>query len=553
MRYLSILRTVRLRHPEVPQTRIAVDDRHSSGRLSTFMPYVSDQVHDDKTRQAIEAAIVTLAACTYAIAFPMLHRGLGPGSGVFAILPVVLASWFWGFRVGVASALIAGLVLNPVLLLQIEGPGGEPDGAIVHSIPYFLAILVVAAATGRIRDYRLRLRRIDLESRQRRLTLERETREQVEELLMLKSAFLNNMSHELRTPLTAILGFAEILVEEIGGTHREFAERILSSGIRLHDTLNSVLDFAQLEGGTLKLDMKRLDVGRQVRAAASCCAAAADRKGLEFTVRVPHEPVESELDLASLHRIVKSLVENAVKFTAEGVVAVDVSADESRTYVRVCDTGIGISESFLPHMFKEFRQESVGHARSYEGSGLGLSVTKRLVDLLGGCISVESRRGEGSTFTVSFPRIERPVLEILPRPTVADMAAQGIEAVTHVLVLDDSSDTLALTQHQLRDRFVVKTAGNAESALDTARKNRFDALVLDVNLGAGHDGIDVLRALRQLDAYRTVPVIALTAYSMPGDRDRFLEAGFDAYLSKPFTKQQIIDTLDLLLDTRSAA
>jgi CheY-like chemotaxis protein len=122
-----------------------------------------------------------------------------------------------------------------------------------------------------------------------------------------------------------------------------------------------------------------------------------------------------------------------------------------------------------------------------------------------------------------------------------------------VLVVDDNTDTLALTRHQLRDRFVLETASDAESALDALRNGRFDALVLDINLGGGHDGIDVLHALRELDAYQHVPVIALTAYAMPEDRDRFLEAGFDAYLSKPFTKQEITDAIDRLLALRSVA
>ena len=517
------------------------------------MPYLSDKSYDEKTRQAVEAAIVTLAACTYAVAFPMLYRGLGPGSGAFAILPVILASWFWGLRVGAASSLMAGLLLNPILLLRIEGPGTGLDTAIIHSVPYFLAILVVASATGRLRDYRVRISQIELETQRRQLELEREAREKVEELLKLKSAFLNNMSHELRTPLTGILGFAEILAEEIQDERREFAERIVSSGMRLQETLNSILDLAQLEGGSLELDAERLNVADEVRTSAGRYSRAAERKGLELRIRTPHAPVESELDKASLQRIVKSLVDNAVKFTNEGFVSVDVTADESRTYVHVRDTGIGISETFLPHMFSEFRQESMGTSRSYEGSGLGLSITKRLVELMGGCISVESKRGEGSTFTVSFPRVGHAVIEVATRHVTTEPSSGESNIWNRVLVLDDNVDTLALTQHQLRDRFLVDTAADVDTALATARGKRFDALVLDINLGGGHDGIDVLHALREMDAYRDVPVVALTAYAMPADRERFLNAGFDAYLSKPFTKQEITDTLDRLLEVPAAA
>ena len=517
------------------------------------MPYLSGGSYDEKSRQAVEAAIVTLAACTYAIAFPLLFRGLGPGSGAFAVLPVVLAAWFWGFRVGIASSLMAGLVLNPILQIQANQTGATIGTAILHSIPYFLPILVVAAVTGRLRDYRVRVGMIESEAQFRQLELEREAREKMEELLKLKSAFLNNMSHELRTPLTGILGFAEILTEEIADERREFAERIVTSGVRLQDTLNSILDLAQLEGGSLELSSVRVDVGAEVRASASTYRHAAERKGLDFRIRTPESPAEAYLDRASLYRVTKSLIDNAIKFTMTGAVTIDVTADESRVYIHVHDTGIGISEAFIPHMFAEFRQESMGTARSYEGSGLGLSITKRLVELMGGCISVDSRRDEGSTFSVSFPRAVQSPLELSSSGYRQDPDAAESRLVNRILVLDDNVDTLTLTHHQLRDRFHVETVADVDAALSTARCTRFDALVLDITLGGSQDGVDVLHALRELDTYRNVPVVALTAHAMPADRDRFLRAGFDAYLSKPFTKQEITETLERLLDVRTAA
>lgn len=519
------------------------------------MPYPSDHADDEKTRQAVEAAIVTLAACTYAVAFPMLFHGLGPATGAFAIIPVMVASWFWGVRIGVASAVMAGLILNPILLFRAGVDGAGVFSTAMYSAPYFLAILIVAAATGRIRDFGVRLSEIEAATQHRQLELERHAREKMEELLKLKSAFLNNMSHELRTPLTGILGFAEILSDEIDEEHVPFAERIVSNGVRLQETLNSILDLAQLEGGSLELEPERLNIAAHVHAAASFYTATAEQKGLVFRIRTPHEMVESELDRASLQRIVTSLVDNAVKFTTEGFVAVHVSADPDRAYIQVRDSGIGISDTFHPHMFSEFRQESIGHARSYEGSGLGLSITKRLVELMGGSITVESRRGEGSTFTVSFPRIGRPVLD-LSTSTMSAVAPMELENSTisnRVLVMDDNPDTLALTTHQLRDAFDLETVSDAEAALASARATQFDAMVLDINMGGGHNGIDVLHALRDMEAYRNVPVLALTAYAMPEDRDRFLQEGFDAYLSKPFTKQQITEALELLLERRSIA
>ena len=517
------------------------------------MPFVSDTLYDRKTRRAVEIAIVMLVACIYALAFPFLYRGIGLSGGAFAIIPVIVASWFWGFRIGMTSSILAAFLLNPVLLLQADGAATNLDAAIIHFVPFSLLILSVAAMTGRIRDYRVRLVQIETDSHRLQLDSERQAREKVEELLKLKSAFLNNMSHELRTPLTGILGFAQILAEESDAGHREFAERIVSSGMRLQETLNSILDLAQLEGGSLELNTERLNISEQVREVAAFCAEAVERKGLDFRIRTPHERVESDLDRASFQRIVRSLVDNAVKFTSEGFVAVDVSADEHRTYICIRDSGIGIGESFLPHMFSEFRQESTGHARSYEGSGLGLSITKHLVELMGGCISAESIVGEGSTFTVSFPRSNTTIVGTLPNAHHPLPTLELASTRRHILILDDNSDTLALTRHQLRDRFVLETAADAESALAALKTKRFDILVLDINLGSGRDGVDVLHALRELEAYEHVPVIALTAYALPEDRDRFMKAGFDAYLSKPFSKQEIIEVIDRLLSLRRVA
>ncbi len=519
------------------------------------MAYQADAEINEKARQAVEAAIVTIAVCTYAVAFPTMYNAIGPGTGALAVLPVMLISWFWGSRVGVTSSIMAGLLLNPILFFRFES-GADVPTLLLHSLPYFLAVLIIAALTGRLRDVRVRLSNMMSDHNREQLEAEREAREKVEELLKLKSAFLNNMSHELRTPLTGILGFAEILTEELGPEHRDFAHRIVTSGIRLQETLNSILDLAQLEGGSLELEAVRLDLVKETRRAAEWYIDHAEKKGLALKINTPTERIEASLDRASLQRIVKSIVDNAVKFTDEGSVTVNVTADDSRVHIAVQDTGIGISETFLPHVFSEFRQESVGHSRSYEGSGLGLAITKRLVELMGGAITLESEQGTGSTFTVSFPRTATDELHVTENgvPKRSSRARREQETVpSRVLILDDNTDTLALTRHQLRGLYDVKTVADADSALETARTSTFDALLLDINLGGGHDGIDVLHAIRELDRYKDVPIVALTAYAMPGDEDRFLAAGFDAYLSKPFTKAEITEIIAHALESSVVA
>jgi PAS domain S-box-containing protein len=231
-----------------------------------------------------------------------------------------------------------------------------------------------------------------------------EAKEQAEAMVRIKSSFLSNMSHEIRTPLTAILGFAEMLAEEVEGEHRELAESINRGGQRLLGTLNNVLDLAQLEGQSIHLRPVPLVVEDEVRAALALLRPLADEKGLALRLDGASR-TEATLDRAALDRVLTNLVSNAIKFTDAGHVAVSVEADPRAVTIRVADTGLGMAPEFLQHVFEEFRQESEGFGRIREGSGLGLAIVRRLVMLHGGRIGVESEPGVGSTFSVRLPRV----------------------------------------------------------------------------------------------------------------------------------------------------
>ena len=231
-------------------------------------------------------------------------------------------------------------------------------------------------------------------------------KEAAEAAAQLKSTIVNNISHEIRTPLTAILGFAEVLMEEVEGEQRQFAELISRSGHRLMGTLNAVLDLARLESGQMRFRPEPLDLHAAAEEAVALFRQQAEQKGLalELARATPGPPpIQAHLDPDGAHRILSNLLSNAIKFTWRGGVRVEVGADGAGVYLRVADTGPGISEAFLPHLFEEFRQASAGLARQHEGSGLGLAITKRLVEGMGGTIGVESVEGEGATFTVRFP------------------------------------------------------------------------------------------------------------------------------------------------------
>ncbi len=243
----------------------------------------------------------------------------------------------------------------------------------------------------------------DITERKRQQQRLVEAKERAEEMSRLKSAFLANMSHELRTPLTAILGFAEILTEEVAAPNREFVHLIAQSGRRLMETLNSVLDLAQLESRTVTLENVCMDLRARAKEALSMFELRASDGNIRLSADVPDTPVWAVIDPSAMDRILSNLISNALKFTTEGEVRVSVQEADGHAKVQVEDTGIGIDAAFLPHIFDEFRQESTGSSREFEGVGLGLTITRRLIRQMGGEIDVESTKGEGTVFTVRLP------------------------------------------------------------------------------------------------------------------------------------------------------
>jgi signal transduction histidine kinase len=233
------------------------------------------------------------------------------------------------------------------------------------------------------------------------------------------------MSHEIRTPLTNVIGFADVLAETLTDDRAEFVRLIQNGGRRLLRTLDSVLEFARLESGALDLDRAPVDLATVVRDTVTLFQPEARRRRLTLNVDIPaQERAEDSLnrppsdaarsfssyrvsgDRTALERILNNLISNALKFTEEGGVTVRLDRDADGVALTVEDTGVGIAKDFLPSLFDPFEQESIGFGRSFEGAGLGLSITHQLVDLHGGSVDVRSRKGEGTAFTVTLPAVD---------------------------------------------------------------------------------------------------------------------------------------------------
>jgi PAS domain S-box-containing protein len=377
-----------------------------------------------------------------------------------------------------------------------------------------------------------------------------EAKRQAEEVAALKSAFLANMSHEIRTPLTAILGFADVLAEEVEGEHqREFVGLIARSGRRLMDTLNSVLELARLEAGRGELASVRIDVGALVAESVDMFRPAAADRGLALVADVDGAdgPVEAVLDEPALARVLHNLIGNALKFTESGGVTVAARRVEAEAgpavagpavVVEVRDTGVGIDPAFLPRLFGEFEQESSGAARTHEGVGLGLAISRQLVERMGGTIGVTSEKGAGTTFTLAFP---------------AAGAAPPDDRRPLALVIDDNDQARDVAALALSGSFRVTEAADAAGALDAVERERPDAVVLDIHLGPEVSGEAVMRRLREAPGTAGLPIVAVTAFALPGDRGRFLATGFDAYVTKPYTRETLLNAVEGAVRARGGA
>ncbi len=380
-------------------------------------------------------------------------------------------------------------------------------------------------------------------------------KEKAEEMNKLKGNFLAIMSHELRTPLVGILGFAEIFKNELKESEQiDMAESIYNSGRRLMDTLNSLLDYSRLEAQKIEINKKQHNVSHLVADAVRSFTNTAERNNLYLNLKIIDEEIKASLDAHIFNNIIFNLLNNAIKYTEHGGVIVEVnSMSEGKNryaIIKIKDSGIGISESSREIIFEEFRQASEGINRQYEGSGLGLTITKRYVELLGGKIYLKSKIGKGSTFILKFPEIKtKPGKE---KNNFNKKAAQKLNQslntnLPNVLLVDNDPVAIGVAKIILKNVCEIDSALNSQEALNKVKEREFDAVLMDINLGVGLNGLETTKEIRKYPKYSQTPIVALTAYALNGDREKFLQGGCTHYISKPFDKESLINLMNNIL------
>jgi len=368
--------------------------------------------------------------------------------------------------------------------------------------------------------------------------------EAAEDASRAKSGFLANMSHELRTPMNAIIGYSEMLMEDAEDEGNEEAvgdlKRIHSAGTHLLSLINDVLDLSKIEAGRMDLYLESFEIPAMVEEVVTTIDALVKKNDNTLRVEVDPSLGAMRADVTKVRQALFNLLSNAAKFTREGEIGLLVKGerDEGVDWVQmaVSDSGIGIPPEKIDHVFEEFSQADQTTTRDYGGTGLGLPISRRFCQMMGGDITVESTVGEGSTFTIRLP------VEVEPAPEEAPAAVTpepGEERV--VLVVDDDPSALDLIGRTLQGAGVrVVTASDGQEALNLARTLHPAAITLDV-LMPGMDGWEVLRELKTDPETRDIPVLMVT---MTDDRELGYALGATEFLTKPVNRGQLVQLLE---------
>jgi PAS domain S-box-containing protein len=365
-------------------------------------------------------------------------------------------------------------------------------------------------------------------------------KEQAEEASRAKDDFLATVSHELRTPLTAILGWARMIrMPDLDpATRDEALETIERNAKAQAQLIDDILDVSRIVSGKLRIDVSTVDLREIAETALATLRPAASAKRIALTTDLPSKPVTVKGDASRLQQVVWNILANAIKFTPDGGnVELTLVERDRQACIRVRDTGDGIDAHFLPHVFDRFRQADNGTSRRHGGLGLGLAIVRHLVELHGGTVRAESGGvGHGATFEVRLPAAR----EIDVRPYMRPRGPADLRAV-RVLVVDDAPDARRVIAAELeRTGAIVTSAESASHAIALLQEQAHDILISDIGM-PGRDGYELLRTLRANGV--DIPAIALTAYARDEDRERALEAGFQAFVAKPVEAYDLTDAI----------
>ncbi|MEY2979359.1 MAG: response regulator [Prochlorotrichaceae cyanobacterium] len=408
-----------------------------------------------------------------------------------------------------------------------------------------------------------------------------QTNKELEKATQLKDEFLANMSHELRTPLNAILGMAEGLQEEVFGTlnvkQKKALQTIDRSGSHLLELINDILDLAKVESGKLELEYAPTKVKTICQQSLSFIKQQAHKKQIEVQLKIPDAVPELRVDERRIRQVLINLLTNAVKFTPEkGQITVEViypspanaivipsdseakqpglSPSSPLLRIAVIDNGIGIHPVKAKQLFRPFVQIDNSLNRQNVGTGLGLALVKRIVEMHGGSVGLTSEEGKGSCFTIDLPCAISPIEEVSPPPLVSltelSQTDLNLDHKAVILLVDDNESNLNTVSSYLTAKgYEIHVAKNGQEAIEKARSDSPDLILMDIQMPI-MDGLEATQKIRQYPHLASTPIIALTALAMKEDKEKCLAAGANDYISKPVKLKQLAATIQQLLSTQ---
>jgi two-component system, sensor histidine kinase len=374
----------------------------------------------------------------------------------------------------------------------------------------------------------------------------------------VKSEFLANMSHEIRTPLNVVLGYTDVLADEVDASDnedmKEHLDAIRRAGRRLNRTIQGILDFSKIEARAFELRPQSVKLSSMLERHVEDLRILAEQKGLRVRCVIEDAKATVLFDEYCLSGALTNLLQNAIKFTEQGSVTAKLYRGADRNLkISVTDTGIGIEPGYLTRIFEPFSQEESGYTRRFEGNGLGLALTRSYLQLNGASITVQSQKGQGSIFTITFsPESElRLTTPTLPEPKTTNgngvVQPPAIRRPT-ILVVEDDPDNQVLIRTILKKNYEVRMASSADEARkELTSGSQIELILMDWSLKGEEDGVTLTRNLRLDERWRKTPVVALTAHASAEDKKLAKATGFDAFLGKPVDRDELFRTLDLLV------
>ena len=389
-------------------------------------------------------------------------------------------------------------------------------------------------------------------------------RQQVEEANRLKSEFLSNMSHELRTPLNSVMALSRVLImqakEKLSQEEAHYLEIIERNGKQLLNLINDILDLSKIEAGRMDVNPRLFSPKSAIETILESLEALAEDKGIEVIQKIPDDLPKIESDESRVHQILQNIIGNAVKFTNQGSVTVSASNDVEKVYVRIKDTGIGISEKDQRHIFDEFRQADGSSARLFEGTGLGLTIAYKATKMLGGDISVESALGQGATFALTLPikweglaQIYEPgAVTLLAQTTPEHPQTRDFAKDARILLVEDNEAVHIQVKAVLEsENYIVAVAENGQEAIEYVRHTIPDGIILDLMM-PGVDGFEVLEKIRSTAATAGIPVLVLTAKDLtPDDLNKLSANNIQQLIHKgDVDRQSLLFKIELMLGSQ---